>query len=93
MADRDCLIDYIGYLCYISYMDNALNGYAVWAHVLRDAGANVGLYYQAPLDARPVAVCVIKVFKNGKIRVRPTWQDGAAFTADAAHVDRFYRKA
>jgi hypothetical protein len=58
--------------------------------VLAWARAGKPLYYHAPLDVRPVAIGVRRVFKNGKIRVAAS---GVTFTADVGHLDRFRQGA
>lgn len=60
-----------------------------WSEVLtiaRDGGA---LWYQAPFDARPRRVSVVKVFKNGSIRIDPLSNSADKFTADSGHLSRF----
>jgi hypothetical protein len=47
----------------------------------------VSLFYSAPLDGVPRPVFVTKSFKNGKLRVT---SGEVTFTADPAHLDRFY---
>lgn len=47
------------------------------------------VYYKAPLDLHAVPVVVIKVFKNGKLRIQ---YHGIKFTADPGHLDRFFWK-
>jgi hypothetical protein len=64
-------------------------GFCKWADVLWAAHCGDRLYYQAPLDARPVRVHVARIFKNGKLRIAKPSRDADAFTADAAHLDRF----
>jgi hypothetical protein len=59
--------------------------FATWDAVLEAATHN-RLWYHAPLDRRPTAVGVVKVFKNRKIRIRAS---GLTFTADEGHLDRF----
>ena len=50
------------------------------------------IWYHAPLDARPWLCEVVRVFKNGKIRIRPYVLDGRAFTVDASHLSRLYAR-
>lgn len=64
-----------------------------WADVLDAARRGDTLWYQAPLDYRPVSIRVVRVFKNGKIRIDPMSRDADSFTADAHHLDRFRRRA
>lgn len=48
------------------------------------------VWYHAPLDTRPCLVRVVKVFKNGKLRIDPCLSGrGEAFTADEGHLSRF----
>lgn len=68
------------------------HSFASWPDLLAFIRSNGALYYHAPLDVRPVAVCVLRVFKNGKLRICPTWAHSVgAFTVDAAHLPRFRR--
>lgn len=68
--------------------------FAQWGDLLDYAREYRPLYYQAPLDVRPVRVDV-RVNRNLTIRVfnviayRPREAD--PFTADRAHLDRFRR--
>ncbi len=63
------------------------NTFASWyglEHYLEEH--NNIVYYQAPLDSQPNIVCVIKRFKNRKLRIAyGPWK----FTADEGHLDRF----
>lgn len=63
--------------------------FETWESVLAVAHKN-DLYYHAPMDIRPVAVGIIKIFKNGKLRVRAS---GCTFTADSGHLSRFRKGA
>lgn len=64
--------------------------FETWADVL--AFAKVGwLHYHAPMDLRPTSVRVVRIYKNGKIRLDPGTRDADPFTADAGHLDRFRR--
>lgn len=65
------------------------NHYASWGDVLRAARKNEYLYYKAPFDSRPHRVRVVRVFKNGKIRLDPETPDADKFTADRGHHLRF----
>lgn len=51
-----------------------------------DGNGRSTLYYHAPLDCRPAAIHVVRVYKNGKIRIRG---GGLTFTCDAGHLSRF----
>ena len=62
--------------------------FETWADVLQHASRG-WLSYHAPMDLRPVSVRVIKIFKNGKIRI--TNGPDCTFTADAGHLSRFRR--
>lgn len=71
----------------------AFSSYTSWIDVLEDAKKGGGyLFYQAPLDRSPRAVHVVKVFKNGGIRLDPMSRDADKFTADAGHLSRFRRR-
>lgn len=68
--------------------------FSTWNEVLSAAAAGEQLWYQAPLDRYPHHVQVVKVFKNGSIRIDPLSRDADRFTADAGHLSRFrYRVA
>ena len=68
--------------------------FSTWNEVLSAAAAGEQLWYQAPLDRSPKYVRVVKVFKNGSIRIDPLSRDVDNFTADAGHLSRFrYRVA
>ena len=62
--------------------------FASWIAVKHAAETNVSLYYLAPLDGGPRPVFARRVFKNGKVRLTG---GEVTFTADAGHLDRFYR--
>ena len=64
------------------------NTFVTWSGVLGHVRAGGAIYYQAPLDFRPVLVRC-HAFKNGKIRVYPPTRDADPFTADSGHLDRF----
>jgi hypothetical protein len=72
-------------------MTKTFESYTSWSDVLGDADRGVQLHYHAPMDLRPVFVWVIKIFKNGKIRI--TNGIDCTFTADAGHLSRFRRAA
>lgn len=58
-----------------------------WEAVLTTARDDArSLWYHAPLDYRPTAISVVKIFKNRKIRIRAS---GLTFTTDSGHLDRF----
>lgn len=60
--------------------------FETWSDVLESAHNGRSLYYHAPLDHLPAFVFVVRVFKNGKLRLRA---GGVTFTADAGHLSRF----
>ena len=60
-----------------------------WAVLLEYIAGGGRVAYQAPLDYRPRIVHVVKVFKNGKIRLDPLSNEADTFTADEKHLDRF----
>lgn len=60
-----------------------------WPEVLSHVAAGLPIYYHAPLDLRPRRITIARVYQNGKIRVAKPTADCDAFTADAAHLDRF----
>lgn len=61
--------------------------FASWHGVLHAVEHKVSLFYWAPLDPAPRPVFVLKAFKNRKLRISG---GEVTFTADAAHLDRFY---
>lgn len=61
---------------------------ASWNEILDAARAGRPLWYQAPLDFRPVRLTVRRVFKNGKIRFNAPNVSCDPFTADSSHADR-----
>ncbi len=69
----------------------AWRNYDDWKEVLHMARKNVGGYlsYKAPLDYRPTEVRVVRVYKNGKIRLDPEQAGYDPFTANRGHLDRF----
>lgn len=56
-----------------------------WSEVLQAASSGVRLWYHAPMDRAPAPIEVIKVFKNGKLRVRGS---EACYTFDSGHLSR-----
>jgi hypothetical protein len=60
-----------------------------WEAVLAYAREGKQLWYHAPLDIRPVRILVVKVFRNGKIRIDPMSNQADNFTADSGHLNRF----
>lgn len=63
--------------------------YASWADVLAAAKATSGFWYQAPLDRHVTWVRIVRVFKNGRLRLTTGLY---TFTADAGHLPRFMRR-
>lgn len=63
-----------------------------WSDVLEAAASGEQLYYLAPLDRHPSAVAVVKIFKNGKLRIDPLSNQADRFTADSGHLARFKRR-
>ncbi len=76
-----------------------LQPFAIWAEVLAHVAAGQPIWYQAPLDYRPVHVQAVlyrhwrgrHVQKPTKVRVYPPSSDCDPFWADAGHLDRFRR--
>lgn len=64
-----------------------------WADVLLFASNGGHLWYQAPMDTRPRSVRVVRVYKNGTIRLDPMSRDADPFTADKGHLSRMRRRA
>ena len=48
------------------------------------------IWYRAPLDRNARLVRVVRIFKNGKVRLDPCNADADAFNADAGHIDRVF---
>ena len=65
--------------------------FASWEAVQAHIRAGLAVYYQAPLDFRHSLIDA-RLFKNGKIRVRPPTNAADPFTADRGHFDRFRRR-
>ena len=61
-----------------------------WAEVLRHVKLGLCVWYQAPLDYKPVLIQA-RTVRGGKVRVRPFGNQADPFTADAGHLDRFRR--
>ncbi len=75
---------------------NTLTTFATWAELLNFIGngrahlfAGQRLLYQAPMSVRPCTVRIVRIFKNGKLRLDPGYVNGDKFTADSTHLDRF----
>lgn len=63
--------------------------FSSWDQVLAHARAGLPLWYHAPMDLHARRIRIVRVFKNGKIRIDPMSSDADNFTADAGHLDRF----
>lgn len=67
-----------------------------WEQVLDAAREGIQLYYEAPLDAVSAfpakRVAVVRVYKNGKLRVDPQNNQADPFTCDSGHLNRFRRQ-
>jgi hypothetical protein len=68
-------------------------GFPSWVSVLEAARRGDRLWYKAPFDRHPRSIMVVKVFKNGGIRIDPMSNQADKFTADRGHLDRFFRRA
>lgn len=60
-----------------------------WNDVLDYCRTHSVVTYKAPLDLRGTRCRVVKVFKNGKVRLSPIACDADPFTADEGHLPRF----
>ena len=83
-----------------------LGGFATWGDVLAAAKAGENLYYKAPLDHRATGLAPrtrsgqeqcyeararsIRIWPPGSTG-RGRWRTADPFTADAGHLDRFYK--
>lgn len=63
-------------------------GFRNWDEVLAAAARGTSLFYQAPMDPRPVRVKVRRVGR-ASLRVDPSNPDVDPFVADRDHCDRF----
>lgn len=61
-----------------------------WRQLQDHVRAGYSLWYQGPMDYRPVIVTAV-VRRDGKLRVSPVYTDADPFTADDAHLTRFRR--
>jgi hypothetical protein len=70
--------------------------FETWAQVLEAARRGVQLWYGSPLDASQAyphkQVRVVRVYKNGKLRVDPLTNQAGPFTCDAGHLYRFRKR-
>lgn len=68
-------------------------GFDSWAEVLNWCGTGLPIFYQAPMDVRPVTVTTSLYGRTkNRIRVYPPTTDADPFVADAAHLSRFRRE-
>jgi hypothetical protein len=72
--------------------DQGFSKFDSWSDVLAAARRGDRLWYWAPMDRSPVSIRVVKVFKNGGLRIDPMSNQASNFTADKGHLDRFRRK-
>lgn len=70
----------------MSQFTSQFTTFEFWTEVLTVAQRGGRLWYHAPLDVGPSPIHVLRVFKNGKLRVRG---GGVTFTADSDHLSRF----
>ena len=66
--------------------------FATWSEVLKFIENGGWLWYHAPLDMRPTSVRVVKVYKNGKIKIDPMTSGADPFIADSGHLSRMRRQ-
>jgi len=59
--------------------------FACWYGVTEYCRDHAWIYYQAPLDGSPIVAAIVKVFKNGKVRLD---YYGHRWTIDAGHLER-----
>ena len=64
-----------------------------WKEVLAAAERGDRLWYLAPMNTRPSSVMVVKIYKNGKLRIDPLSNQADPFNADSGHLSRFRRRA
>jgi hypothetical protein len=62
-----------------------------WPQLTDHVRAGYRLFYQAPMDYRPVMVTAV-IRKDGNLRVSVPYGDADSFTADIGHLDRFRRE-
>lgn len=67
-------------------------GFDSWGDVVAAARRGDHLWYQAALDPRPRSIRIVKVFKNGGIRIDPISNQADNFTADRNHLGSFFRR-
>jgi len=68
--------------------------FASWQDVRNAAATAAVLWYWGALDTAPRRVSVVKLFKNGNIRVDPVSNQADPFTLDPSHLvaGMLYRK-
>ena len=69
--------------------EQKFSGFPTWADVMRHVRLGLCVWYQAPLDYKPVLIDA-RLTRGEKVRVRP-FGDADPFTADEGHLDRFRR--
>lgn len=67
---------------------NNYREFYTWKQLLDAISAGYSIYYQAPMDYRPIQVSVV-VREDGLLRVSPIYTDIRPFTVDNAHLSRF----
>ena len=65
--------------------------FANWLQVRHYCETHAYIYYQAPLDTHHSTCAVVRVFKNGKVRI--VAPSGYRFTIDAEHMSRLSHNA
>jgi hypothetical protein len=68
-------------------------GFERWSDVVDSARRGDDLWYRGAMDRQPSRVRVVKVFKNGGIRIDPLSNQADNFTASADHLGHFFRRA
>jgi hypothetical protein len=66
--------------------------FLTWDDVLKHARSEATLFYHAPMDRSARSVRVMRVSKDGRIRIDPMSNDADPFWADSAHLTRFRKK-
>jgi hypothetical protein len=78
-------------------MAQKLVRFETWEQVLEAARSGERLWYASPMDVASAygrrIVAVIRVYKNGKLRIDAMSSQLDNFTADAGHLYRFFRRA
>ena len=62
-----------------------------WSELQAHIAAGLPLWYQAPMDYRPVHIEAVLLPRTGNIRVFPPTDDADPFVADVDHLPRFRR--